>query len=673
MVAESLRRILLVDDERDILQIARMALEGIGGFQVEACESGPEAIRRIEDFHPDLVLMDIMMPELDGIATFERLRGLGHAIPTIFLTAATAGRASHVPSPALGTIHKPFDPMSLAARVHDLWSRRPPQDTAGAPAAFLEAPLEAYARSLPTKMAEIEESWEAARTDSTGVAHLGAMERRLHNLVGSGGTYGFDEISRTARRSLQVLVLALRERRPLRPAERELVDQDLVELRRLCLAAAWRRGGSSQPDHLAIDPRQPTGPLGKVLVCLETGQLAEEWCRQIECAGFDVHHGTAPAPTDRLPAGVGAVVIDEARFANRADALEWIRSVKTDPDRAVSVVFLSEDESVRTRLAAVRAGVDLYLTKPVAVHAVTEFLHGIDASSAEPPYRILVVDDDVDLAQFLGRHLERAGMSVRTLSDPTAILDHCREFSPDLVLMDLYMPQCNGVELARVVRQIDELVSVPIVFLSAETDEERQLLAMAGGGDDFLTKPIRPASLMTAVRARVGRARTLRSFIARDGLTGLLNHTHIKDRLRAEAARVSRTEGMMAVAMIDVDHFKEVNDRHGHSAGDRVLRSLSLTLQRRIRRSDEAGRYGGEEFLVIFPDASNGDAAAVVDGIRRDFAELGHLGKEGPFHVTFSAGVAHFPAYPDAESLCEAADEALFRAKRAGRNRVQLA
>jgi diguanylate cyclase (GGDEF)-like protein len=177
--------------------------------------------------------------------------------------------------------------------------------------------------------------------------------------------------------------------------------------------------------------------------------------------------------------------------------------------------------------------------------------------------------------------------------------------------------------------------------------------------------------MVAAVRARAERARALRSLLVRDSLTGLLTHTRTKERLSAELERARRYGGALAFAMVDIDHFKQVNDQHGHQVGDRVIKSLSRLLTERLRRSDIVGRYGGEEFAVIMTEASAEQAREVMDQVRQAFQQIAFTARRGDsFHCAFSCGVAQFPGFDDVDSLTHAADDAMYEAKRGGRNRV---
>jgi diguanylate cyclase (GGDEF)-like protein len=211
------------------------------------------------------------------------------------------------------------------------------------------------------------------------------------------------------------------------------------------------------------------------------------------------------------------------------------------------------------------------------------------------------------------------------------------------------------------------------VFLSTETSLDKQLAAMRLGGDDFLTKPIQLDHLISSVTSRAQRSRILRSFMIRDSLTGLLNHTKTKEHLDLEVARAQRRQGSLVFAMLDIDHFKSVNDTYGHPTGDRVIKNLARLLQQHLRKTDVIGRYGGEEFAVVLIDTDGPAGLRALDRIRSHFAQIRQQSEGAEFTVTFSCGVATFPDYKSATELNDAADKALYEAKRGGRNQVILA
>ncbi len=173
--------------------------------------------------------------------------------------------------------------------------------------------------------------------------------------------------------------------------------------------------------------------------------------------------------------------------------------------------------------------------------------------------------------------------------------------------------------------------------------------------------------------SKAERYRGLRRLMVEDSLTGLYNHVKTKTLLQQTLLLADRQGVPVSYAILDIDHFKQVNDTYGHTTGDKVIKSLARYLRLRMRRSDVVGRYGGEEFVVVLFDSTPEDALERVEALRRGFSGIFHQTDQGLFAATFSAGIAHFPAYATMMELMVAADDALYASKRAGRNRCTLA
>lgn len=348
-----------------------------------------------------------------------------------------------------------------------------------------------------------------------------------------------------------------------------------------------------------------------------------------------------------------------------------IEKLKTIAEN-LPIIFISTHDDVATRLLAVKAGGQAYFLCPIEFTSLIEKIDELVTPPSESlPFRILVVEDSSTQAHIIRTHLEQAGMITQVLMDPLKIKEVLTEFQPDLILLDLYMPMCSGIELAKVIRQEDPFVGIPIVFLSAEDDLNKQLTAISGGGDDFLTKPISPHHLIGSVIARAVRSRKLRSQMSEDSLTGLLNHTRILEQLDLEIARAKRNGSPLTFAMIDIDHFKEVNDSHGHPVGDRVIKALARLLKQRLRKIDSIGRYGGEEFAIIFPQTHAQAVFKKIEDMRVGFSKLLHRSSDPSieFSTTFSIGIAQLTDEVDTlDKLVHGADRALYLAKEKGRN-----
>jgi diguanylate cyclase (GGDEF)-like protein len=334
------------------------------------------------------------------------------------------------------------------------------------------------------------------------------------------------------------------------------------------------------------------------------------------------------------------------------------------------VIFMSARQDIEARLQAVRAKGQAYFLKPVNLSALLNQIREMTNRIESEPYQVVVVDDDPALVSLITFILEEYGMHVASVTDPKLVLEVIGRHKPDLILMDVHMPWCNGIELAQVIRQHHDLSMIPIIFLSSETDENIQFQAVLKGGDDFLSKPIDINKLPKFIQSRAQRARSVNSLMIRDGLTGLFNHTYIKQAVETEMNRLERNGTEFSVVMMDVDFFKKVNDTYGHIAGDQVLRSLSHFLVQHLRKTDKVGRYGGEEFMVVLPETTLEDAVSVMQTILDKFGEIIHHSAENDFHITFSAGVISSRVTQDIEVMLENVDKGLYKAKNNGRNQV---
>lgn len=268
--------------------------------------------------------------------------------------------------------------------------------------------------------------------------------------------------------------------------------------------------------------------------------------------------------------------------------------------------------------------------------------------------------------------LEGAGFNVRAISNPETVLSELSEFSPDIMLLDVRMGAYSGPTVAKLVRFDPEWVSLPIIYLSSEQDKQVQLEAMAKGADEFLTKPVSDSYLVRAAQIRCYRARQLNELLIRDSLTGLLKHSYIKQEVDKEHARCKRLSHSSVVAMLDLDHFKKVNDQHGHRMGDIVIKALASLLRQRLRSTDMIGRYGGEEFAVVLPECTTREGQSVMTQICEAFSGLSFNNDGASLSVTLSVGIAALDAFKSGSDALNAADQALYERKKGGRNGVTI-
>ncbi len=306
--------------------------------------------------------------------------------------------------------------------------------------------------------------------------------------------------------------------------------------------------------------------------------------------------------------------------------------------------------------------------------------------------QVLIVEDSRTQAEWLAEVLSREGHQVQVAPDGEEALRRIHGEPPDLVLLDLVLPDMDGLEVLRAVKARSEEQFIPVILLSVKGDLDSRVAGLRNGADDFLAKPFADAEIQARVAAmlrikslqdqlRSAKA-ALEQLSVTDGLTGLYNHRHFEDRLREEFRRCQRYGDPVALLMLDLDHFKNVNDRYGHPFGDRVLRETAELLKSSVRQPDICARYGGEEFAIILPKTHLQGALVVAERVFKALRQKTYpvpaigpaLDRSSVLRVTASAGLAFYPSkdVTAQESLVRFADEALYRAKREGRDTICL-
>lgn len=316
--------------------------------------------------------------------------------------------------------------------------------------------------------------------------------------------------------------------------------------------------------------------------------------------------------------------------------------------------------------------------------------------------RIIVAEDDDSSRRLLVRQLERAGYSVIACSNGREALAALRELGSAIVVADWKMPELDGLELCRAVqemRRLDTIGAVYFILLTAEADEDMVVRGLESGADDYLTKPYHQRELLARIRAgqrlyelqlenwarRVELeqknaeldvlASRLEKLANTDALTGVANRRQLLARLEEAWSQSTRAGRPLSVAILDIDHFKSVNDTHGHAVGDAVLQAVASLCRAELRCYDVFGRFGGEEFLIVSPDTDLEGAAMLCERLRVRIAEAPiRVSRELTLAVTISLGcAARADHHDDSHELVCDADAMLYRAKAAGRNQVWAA
>lgn len=508
----------------------------------------------------------------------------------------------------------------------------------------------------------IEEAVVALGEDGLDPSDRRDAERAAHRLAGSAGTFGFPRASQAARELERILGGTGRV-----PAEQlASATQEVAALR----AALEGQPAPTALEELTGTPEELHAK-PSLLMAVGDGAYADQLANAARLRGFHVvaadMAGQPPTDQDWV-----AAVVDLDLPEDGGLGLITRLSSASPP---VPTVALTTRATFEDRLEAARHGARGLLSSAAPPEEVLDAVAGLLTRARRVDTTVLVVDDDRLVLDAVAAVLGSGGLRTVGLEDPREFWSTLEDLQPDLVILDLDMPEISGEELCRVVRNDPHWAGLPILFLTAHNSAEAVQGLFAAGADDFVAKPFAGPELLARVGNRLERDRLLRAFAEEDPLTGLTNRRRAEADLRLLLGLALRHGQPFSIAMVDLDHFKVVNDTHGHATGDTVLRGVGACLREAFRREDVVARWGGEEFLLGMYDMAPDQAQRHVGAILKTLRQERFATPSGPaVTVTFSAGIATYPHDGQSvEALCDAADRALYRAKREGRDRVVLA
>lgn len=524
-----------------------------------------------------------------------------------------------------------------------------------------------------TRLDEMEQALGRLAFDPGDSETARGLLRHFHGLAGAGGSYGLPQVSSLGGEGEHACHSMLDG---ADAAGGIALCRALTRRLRDAIGAASGSGSPESRGTLEVPARAAARPSDILIVGLGARDR-DDLSRELGREGMAVRAASsAPEAEAAIAHRVPDGAVLEAGLPGDG-ALRLIERIRAAPGGdSVQIVIVGEHGGVESRMDLLHAGADAFLEKPVDLLSLLRRLQFLLERRRQATPRVLSVEDDEHQAAFLKTVLESAGYEVRVCMDPRLFPADLSAFRPDILLMDVNLPGASGYDLVRYVRQEEAYAAMPVLFLTTEGQLDARIEAARAGGDEHLVKPVTPALLLTMVASRVERARFLRSLLERDGLTRLLTHTAFFGRASDAIARRLRDPSKSeALVILDLDRFKDVNDRFGHPVGDQVLVALAALLRRRLRQSDAIGRIGGEEIAILLEDLTLDAAVRLIERLLAEFAATTHAARSGEeFHVTFSAGVALLGAeVASVQTWYAAADAALYEAKRQGRNRVVAA
>ncbi len=665
-----MRPVLLLDDDSDLRALLRSSLATRG---IEVLEAGraSEADEVLRSRSVALVVVDGLLPDGLGIQFIERLRSRDREIRVVFMSSffrdlGSFMRLTHELDVSV-VIHKPVDPESFAGTVDALVRAEPADSGASEPSDACSSALDLelaelrtqFGVRLPGKLDELATAISRAKLDAEALAAARAL---AHRLRGSSGSYGYGAVGEAVGRVEDLLEEAL-QGGAVRSLLFDAVDGFMADARRSAAHASDLTGGaeipSASPKALLVVDDDPDflemvkSTAAKLLVELLMARTFDEALlhaqkRELFAAIIDVH---LEGEDSYLLAGK-------------------IRETEGNSD--TSIAFISVDRRLETRVSALEAGGTKYLEKPIPPESFCGLVERLLRLSQAQQGRVLIVDPDGDISEHYARHLRSAGFLVELLDSADTLIDRLDATRPDVLLIEAALPRVAGIDVCRALRTSERWELLPILVVTARIDAETRLRAFRAGASDVIAKPILPEELLARVGVQSERVRLLRDRADKDSLSGLLLRRAFVEAFQRSLAICSREGKPLSLVLLDLDHFKSLNDTYGHLAGDQVIARLGDLLLKRFRADDLRGRWGGEEFVIAFPGMGAEFAVQAIRRLLREFSALRFSTDDKRlFGATFTAGIAAYPGDgASISALIRHADALLYAGKREGRAQV---
>jgi diguanylate cyclase (GGDEF)-like protein len=674
--------VLILDDDRDFRELLQQVLETRGCIVHHATRLA-EARHLLKAQKPVLMIVNGLLPDGTGIQFIEERRKAGDPTKIVFLSAfwrdmKTYSSLTRNFDVAL-VLHKPIGGLEFAEYLDSLLGPQVPPAPALQPAVLTSDALAAdvplisveaeagepdllaaglkkmrvdFEGKLAARLEELAHAIEQAKRHPAS-EWLDQATRFSHRLLGTAGSHGLHEVSHAAAQIEAELRLPEPDWDRAEGILNRMIATANIAPRASVHAGAWIA------HVLLIHPdekfTESTARMAlQSLVRMTTLQSCDEVSQAARSQQLD------------------AVLVDVDLALQDGQALENARVLADGRKIPFAVLANASEDTIARRIEAQHAGASLFLTLPLEIPALLDATRHLSAMHRATQANVLIVDDDPDFARLIELMLSSDGIATRVLHDPASLLEVLQEQTPDIILLDVDLPGMSGFDIGRMLRTHPRWRELPIFFLTSRTGVETRVVAYQAGGDDYLSKPVVREELLARVRLRLERNRLMREHRDHDALTNLLLRRPFLTALSRRLQEAKRKHVPLAVAIIDLDRFKHVNDTFGHAAGDRVLAQLGILMGNRYRSEDLRARWGGEELAIAFYGQERYTASALIERFLREFRLIEFTGDhDEKFSVTFSGGVASYPEDGDTvEALLRAADERMFMAKDAGRNRI---
>lgn len=532
---------------------------------------------------------------------------------------------------------------------------------------------QAFLRHLPERIGAIEENWGSLIRDEWNKAKLTRLFQRIQDLAGSAGKFGLIQVSES------VFSLELYFKTFLKDGDNggrpkpEQINEINGLIKTLKAVVDDTRAPGTE-DILRSQEKRPDIFFLRFSDDIAPGLSTALEAMQCKVSRFKRVDDLLKAIDKNPPA---ALVVDAQLLPGLHPLTDRLTQVKKEQGVAPPLTFVSASNKLDIRLNAMRAGAEAFFVTPIDASTVAARIKQLASPKTDRTFRIMIVDDDPSQADFAAAILRKADMEICTVTEPLQVLNTLDAFRPDLILMDLYMPEADGMELTSIIREQNEFIGMPIVFVSGEQDTDKQLDALSVGGDDFIAKPIRPRHLISTIKNRVQRARALQGQTKvqshRDPVTGLFNRRHFFERLDNMVASNSPHAGATCLLIAELDRREEIQQRIGIGQTDALLAELGSLIATQIEPQDIAARIDENRFALLARRPLDRNLSELVDNLLQTVADHDFAEHSSDTGATLSAGLCFFDAAPDdAAGLVNRAGKACQAAQAAGGNRLEI-
>jgi DNA-binding response OmpR family regulator len=602
-------RILIAEDDAMIRDLMCSVLRR-AGFEVCSAGTGAQAIALCKQQRPTLLVLDGLLPDTTGRKTAECLRAdpATRSMPILFASALddAEARGGSDAAPWDATIRKPFSPSDLVAAVNALVggpsrADAPTVTSADTPpvTAIAREMRRGYGEALRDAVAHMESALASAHSWDESGANLEALRARLHQIGGSAATFGFARIGEIAAQA-EAVVRRWQETAPGTPPAPDL-DQLRSAIRRigpLLQETAGNPGNVAAAENASTGPAAPAHvPTARLLILHNDAAFLKASARAALKLGYEIETSDSPLSIiERLRQAQFSTIVVGGEPALQSDC-EWVRTVRqASPESAL--VLVGGDGSTEHRIAAARAGVDRYLAGQPSVEELVGEWQALEEANSARHGRVLVIDDDPAIRDFVEAVLRHAGCEVVCVGDGSTLFADLDRCDPDLLLLDVDMPNATGLELTRAVRASARWSKLPIVIQTAHTDTECRLQAFENGADDFISKPLLEEELRARVLTRLERERAKRDSAETDPVTRFRGRHWF---LEASRHRVRSNGGVLAV--IELKYLDRVVRRRGLDAADQAVAAVAAGLRSSFRSArDLVARIKEDLFAVLVTD-----------------------------------------------------------------------